>query len=203
MKRRKSILVLVSMILILTAGVAGTFAFLVAGTDPVENTFNPTKVPPVVVEEFESGVKSDVKIKNSGTTDAYIRASVVATWVKTDSEGKVTSVYGQKPVEGTDYEMEWKLSDGWEQGPDGYYYWTDIVPAEDGKNLTGVLFTDCKLKEGVSAPEDGYVLSVEIIAQSIQAAGTEYASGRHPVEIEWNTGVEKVNEDGSLSIRES
>lgn len=157
-QNKKTILMLVSLVVLLAAVVGTTIAYLVASDDPITNTFTPTSVPVDIPEDTKTGVKKEVKVKNKGTTDAYIRAMVVITWK--DKDG---NIYAGLPVEGTDYKITWTKKDWVKFGE--YYYYTKSVPAD---GVTGVLFTDCKPIEE-TAPADGYSLSVEIIAQSIQA----------------------------------
>lgn len=168
-KSKKVACVLASLTLILIACIGGTVAYLITQTGTVVNTFKAADIPPAVVEDFDNSVKSNVKIQNTGSADAYIRASVIFTWV--DSEG---NVYGEEPKEWSsntnsgDYTITWcglAENGGWILGTDGYYYYKNKVgPSE----LTTVLFTDCKLVEGISIPE-GYNFSVEILSQSIQS----------------------------------
>lgn len=161
--KKKSLLMLATMVLLLTFAVGSTIAYLATHTTPVTNTFTPTEITTTVTENFDGNVKESVKIKNTGNTDAYIRAAVVVTWQNTDGEGEVLAT---KPVEGTDYQITWKR-DGWTGlESDGFYYYSSKV-APDGS--TGVLFTDCKPLK--AAPEEGYTLHVEIIGQGIQAEG--------------------------------
>ena len=67
---------------------------------------------------------------------------------------------------------------------------------------TSVLFTDCKLAGGKAAPE-GYGLSVEIIADAVQAdGGSKFGDVWKPaVEQAWGDVV-SVNNDGSLSVKQ-
>ena len=60
--------------------------------------------------------------------------------------------------------------------------------------MTDVLFTDCKLKDGVKAP-DGYSLSVDIHAQAIQAEPTTAVTSA------WNN-VTAVGTDGALTVKQ-
>jgi len=166
---RKATLVVVLVAVILAASVGGTLAYLATKTDALENIFQPVKVSSAVYEEGKKAdgtfdVKNNVKIRNTGDIPAYIRAAVVITWQ--DDEGHVL---GKLPVEGTDYEIEWKL-DNWDE-KDGFYYYTSAVPAG---NSTGVLFTDCKPIK--AAPEAGYTLHVEVIGSAIQASGIDGAT---------------------------
>ncbi len=187
-KKRMSrlFLLLASLVLLVNVSIFTTMAFLTTSTGNVENTFIAKEVPNEVVEEFDHNVKKNVKIRNTGDVDAYIRAAVVFTWV--DKDGNVSGV---KPVEVTDYTITWTMKD-WVLGKDGYYYYTQkVVP----KGVTGELFTECKpVAEKVPA---GYHLSVEIMGQSIQADGKN-SNGTAPVADKWPV---TVNTDGSLTIQ--
>lgn len=153
----KPFFLLVALAVVLCAMVGTTVAYLVTDTDPITNIFTPTKVTTEITENFDEKVKNNVKVKNTGDVDAYIRAAVVVTWQNDAGE-----VYPTAPVEGTDYTVTWTM-DGWKKIGD-YYYYKEVVKPGDS---TGVLLTDCKPVEG-KAP-DGYHLSVEILASAIQA----------------------------------
>ena len=158
--KKKSILLLALTVLLLTCVVGSTIAYLATKSAEVSNTFTPTQVTTAVVESFSNNEKDNVKIQNTGTTDAFIRATVVVTWQ--DAKGVV---YAKKPVEGEDYAINW-VKDDWTDLTGGYYYYkTKVAP----NGVTGVLFTDCKPLK--AAPMDGYTLHVEIIGQGIQAQG--------------------------------
>ena len=160
---KKTIVLMVSLALLLCVGVGGTLAFLMDVTGPITNIFKPSQVSTFVDEDetsFASGVKSKVKIQNTGDTTAYIRAAVVVTWK--DANG---NVYGQ-PVKTGDYTMS--LGSGWVKHTDGFYYWTQPVEANA---TTGNLITSCTPVAG-KAPS-GYNLSVEIIASGVQYEGTK------------------------------
>ena len=159
MKTKKPV-ALVALLVLLCCTVAGTLAYLVDSTDPVTNTFTPAHVSTAVDETFENGVKSDVKIQNTGDIDAYIRATVVVNWA---SDTEVGVVSGTAPEEGKDYTIDWTMVNWIKVGD--YYYYTQKVAA---KGETKQLFTDCKLKEGV-IPPSGYHLQVTILADGIQS----------------------------------
>lgn len=156
-QRRVSALALVCIICCLVSGL--TLAYLVAKTDPIENLFTPADIDTVISEDTtDNKTKKNVSITNTGEVDAYIRATVVVTWVNDNDE-----VYHAAPVEGTDYTVTW-TKEGWVKHTDGYYYYKTAV---EPNASTDILFTECKPVEG-KAPE-GYYLSVEILSQSIQA----------------------------------
>ena len=146
MKRinKKVILLAVSLLLILSAAIGGTVAYLIDQTGSITNTFTPVKVTPGINENFDRSVKNDVQITNTGDIPAYIRVKVVVTWK--DEHG---NVYGAAPVLGTDYTWQIPGTD-WGKGSDGFYYYTKPVPAGE---KTSILLTDCKPVDG-KAPHD-------------------------------------------------
>lgn len=207
-------MLLASLLVVLGIVVGGTLAWLTDDTGIVTNTFFAGEVPNEVIEDLQGNVKNDVKIKNTGNVDAYIRAAVTVTWVEVDENGNLTgNVYGEAPVLGEDY--EWypaddssalgTIGENWKKGKDGYYYYTHKVPEN---TETGILFTRCKpiidseTGKTKNQPE-GYVLSVEIMGQSIQADGKN-SEGIAPVIVEWGTAnggsVKAVGSDGTLTV---
>lgn len=176
MFKKKSLITLVSILAILCVTVGGTLAYLVTTSGPVTNTFNPSKVTTAVEESFDGKRKSDVKIKNTGDTDAYIRAAVVVTWQ--DKDG---NVYGQSPAS-SDYKIEWGKD--WVNHSDGFWYYTKPVAAG---NTTGNLINSCTRTSVGTAP-DGYHLNVEIIGSGIQSKGmgtNEDGDPTKPVVLAW------------------
>lgn len=160
MKTKKPV-ALVALLLLLCCTVAGTLAYLVDKTPEVKNTFEPAKVTTSVLEDpFDGVTKKNVRIKNTGNIDAYIRATVVVNWA---SDKEVGVVSGTAPKEGTDYTIEWTMSNWIKVGD--YYYYTQKVAAN---GATEQLFTNCKLLDGANVP-DGYHLQVTILADGIQA----------------------------------
>ena len=184
-KARKSpLLVLASLVLVLAMGIAGVSAFITTQSGKVENTFTLDPVEPTIAETFDGNTKTNVQVgvvENGRTEAAYIRATVVFTWVNPDNPDEVCST----PVKDGDYTITWKTTEQdtaskWVEGNDGYYYYKgEVAPG----GVTDVLFTDCKIADGVTPPA-GYTLSVEILAQTIQADGVD-ANGKTPVELAW------------------
>lgn len=159
-KNKKFSVLLASLALIFAVSICGTTAFLIANTDSVVNTFTPGKIdPPVVNEQINDNVKESVTITNKGTVEAYIRAMVLVTWK--DSEG---NVYGIEPTKGTDYTMTLPANAKWTKSGNYYYYSGKVSAGAD----TEALLTQGQLLGTANVP-DGYNLSIEILAQSIQA----------------------------------
>lgn len=168
----REFLILCSVAILLTGIIGGTLAYLTTATDPVVNNFTPSKVDCEVTEDQFNGVtKTNVAVKNTGDTDAYIRATLVITWQ--DETGNISGV----PVEASDYKMELATGTGWVPS-DGYYYYTKSV-APGGS--TGTLISSLIVTGEAPA---GYHLSVEILAEAIQSKGTDL-DGKTPAELAW------------------
>lgn len=158
----RTALVLAAVVLVLGAAIGGTVAWLAANTPGLTNTFTPGEVKCTVEESFDGTTKQNVKIKNTGNTDAYIRAKVVVTWK--DAAGNVYG--GATPVADTDYTITYRTS-GWIQVGD-YWYCTQPVAPDATNNLTPELISEAKPVDG-KAPA-GYALSIEILAEAIQSS---------------------------------
>ena len=178
----KSIALLASLLLIIGVTVGGTIAFLMDTVGPLQNLFTPSQVTTEVEETLDGTTKSDVYIKNTGNTEAWIRAAVVVTWKNANGD-----VYGKAPVLNTDYEITWGT--GWVTGADGFYYWKSPVAADGG--VTGDLIESCTSKN--LAPE-GYYLTVEIIGSGIQSKPARVFN------TEWASSGLAVNSDGTLTV---
>lgn len=178
---RKALFALVSILVLVFAAAGVTVAYLQTQTPPLKNEFTPAQVSCEVVETFDGSVKRSVAIRNTGDTDAFIRVTVVANWVKADDEGNVTSVHAQQPQPGTDYTIQWADDFGanWLQGGSDFYYYKIAVDPEES---TAVLIAECTPKAN-RAPE-GYTLAVEIVASAIQASPEAVA------EEYWHISVE-------------
>lgn len=182
---------LVSLLLVLGVAVGGTVAFLSTRTDRKVNTFTPSKVTCAVTETFGNNVKSNVAVKNTGDTTAFIRAAINVTWMKDAAEYDAAdqTVSAKVPLKGTDYSITLAENNNWIQGADGYYYYQLPVKPQDS---TKVLIEECKLLKDASVP-DGYHLSVEIVASAIQSV-PEAA-----VKAAWGENF-SINADGSLKV---
>lgn len=171
----KQLSLLLSIVLIATVTAGGSLAYIFTQTDGLTNTFKPVEVTCDVVETFDNNIKSNVKIQNTGDIAAYIRAAVVVTW-----QNDAGDVLSDIPEKGTDYSITY-ANDGWDiDTTDGYYYYTRVVPAGDNK-VTGVLISECKQLK--AAPEAGYYLCVEIIADAIQATPTNVVADNWGVTV--------------------
>lgn len=156
---RKAPVALVAILVLLCCAVAGTLAYLVTSTGPVTNTFTPASVTTEVEEEFNGTTRSNVRIKNTGNIDAYIRTAVIVNWA--DENGNVYG--GAVPKEGKDY-SELKLKTSWVKGSDGYYYYTNPVAPEA---FTTAMFEPITQQQDCA--DTNYKLQVTILADGIQS----------------------------------
>lgn len=142
-----------AMLLALTIG--GTVAWLTTKTNGMTNTFNPSKVACEVTESFNGTVKSDVNVKNTGDTEAYIRVKLVT--YRTNDQGQ--------HIGGTATLPSFTLGANWvEYG--GYYYYT-LPVAADGNPATNLTDSITLTTDYVDA--DGGHQSIDVMAEAIQS----------------------------------
>ena len=177
MNVRKGIL-LTALLAALCMGIGGTMAYLTDRTPQIVNTLQPGKVPPHIVEEFDGRVKQNVRVRNEGNTDAFVRAFAVITWK--DQNGNTAP---DVPVQNRDFTIGWSDS-GWKKLGDYYYCTTPVAP----EGMTPVLIGEVHQK----IEKTGYDLVVDVVAQTIQAKGTD-SQGKAPVEIAWKVLIENGN----------
>lgn len=191
MKRSsRRLLIAIAAIVLLTVTVS---AYYIKISEEVNNTFSPADaVTPNINEEFSGNNKQNVYVEVGNTGyPVYVRAAIIITWKKdveeSDDSGNVTTtsgvVYFDEPSEASaidhvdpdtgttsteyvgDYVLLLNLEDWDWNSDDGYYYYKKRV---ESSGRTSNLINLCyPLENG----PDGYTLSVEIIAQTIQAIG--------------------------------
>lgn len=153
------LIIVIALIAVMSALVAAKY---IKNAGDVVNKFSPAEsVTPIIHEQFDNNVKENVYFE-VGDTDypVYVRAAIVITWQ--NEEG---TVYFSKP-ETADYTLVLNKT-YWEKKSDGFYYYSE--PVESG-GKTPILIYECKQIN--PAPAEGYTLSVEIIAQTVQAVGS-------------------------------
>ena len=125
-------------------------------TEPVENTFEYAKVSCEVTETFDMNAGRCVQVRNTGTIDAYIRATYVVNWV--DALGNIVA----SDPEGYSYSLTENPDSKWTKIGDYYYYLTPVAPNDS--TLGNLLTCTATYPDN---PE--YTLSVEILAEAIQS----------------------------------
>lgn len=142
--------VLISSILLLTAGIGTVYAYLSAVTaDEYINTFTPaiSSNPDVTVNKTSQKATASVSVPDAGYP-VYVRAAVVVNWTK---DGRICAT-----PNGASYSV---ADPNWMKNGDFYYYNSAINTLDDEFEVT---YTDV----------DGYVVQVQVIVQTIQAVGT-------------------------------
>lgn len=178
-RMNRTAVLLIAMILLIGTAVGTTVAYLTTKTEPVENTFEYAKVSCEVTEQSEDNTKKNVQVKNTGTTDAYIRATYIVNWL--DAQGNIVA---SNPA-GYSYNVTENPDGKWTQGTDGFFYYTSSVAP--GASTEGSLLT-CT----VTRPENSeYTLSVEIVAEAIQSTPEK------AVQEAWDVTVS----DGKLNVQ--
>ena len=159
----RTAVLLIAVLLLITTAVGSTAAFLVTKTKPVEEAFAYAQVSCQVTR---SG--SALGVQNTGTAQAYIRASYAVNWL--DGEGHIAAAVPES------YSCDLVENPQWEKGEDGYFYYPD--PVDPGDETPSLL--TCS----PSYPEDpAYTLSVEVVAEAIQSNPAEAAAEA------WGVGV--------------
>ncbi len=153
--------VVIVAVLVICIITASTVAYL-QHQSKINNSFTIGKISVEVTETFENDIKSNVSIKNTGNSDAYIRAKILIYFI--DKDGNMT---GEVPVEGTDYLMSLGngVSTNWIKASDCYYFKSKVGP---GKS-TDVLIKTCEQIKTSPAYKDGNRrLVVDIVGEAVQ-----------------------------------
>lgn len=172
---KKIALLVLAFLLIASAAVSGTLAYLVANDDPVINKFMPSEVTCGVTEDFDGTTKSNVNVTNTGDTEAYIRVKLVTYRV---------NEAGQH-IGGTAKIPTFTLGANWVKHTDGYYYYT--LPVAPGDEPAADLIDSITLT-GSYDDADGGKQVIEVMAEAIQAKGAD-SSGTPAVKLAWNVSV--------------
>ena len=173
-KTKKILIIIVALLLAISTATGVTVAYIFTDTTPVENSFEPVYVSCAIEEEFNGTTKSNVKVKNTGDINAYIRATFVVTWTNENN-----NVLGQMPVLGTDYSLALG-SEKWMLGSDGFYYYTLPVSS---KTSTEILISEITV---IGTAPSGYSLSVHVAATAIQSEPIRAVTDAWGVQIQSN-----------------
>lgn len=149
----RTAVLLIAVLLLITTAVGSTAAFLVTKTGPVVEDF--------AYAQVSCQVTDALAVQNTGTAQAYIRASYAVNW-RLDGEESIAAAvpegYSCDPVENPQ----------WEKGEDGYFYYP--YPVDPGSETPSLLTCSPSYPEN---PE--YTLSVEVVAEAIQSNPAEAA----------------------------
>lgn len=193
-RTRKVVILLASIILLVIMATGVTIAYMFLDTNGVTNTFTAAgETNPTILESFvEKGYeKSNVRVDVGDLNYAvYVRAKVVINW--SDEKGEVLAIIPS--VEKGDYTITYDTTGKWFYcSSDGFWYYKSPVTDDN----TTALVELCRPQK--PAPISGYTLQVDILTQTIQAAGTT-SDGTPAVTDAWGIGVDK---DGNLVVPSS
>lgn len=148
--------IVMATVLLLALAIGGTVAWLSTKSTPITNTFLPSKVACEVTESFDGTVKSNVNVKNTGDTQAFIRVKLVS--YRTNDKGQ--------HIGGTAEIPEFTPGTGWAKH-DGYYYYTK--PVEPNQAPDDALIVDSiQLKKDCEGADGGHQ-SIDVMAEAIQS----------------------------------
>ena len=192
--KRKSLLLLVSLVMLMALTVGGTLALLIADTEPVVNTFTPGSTDIKVEETFDQTTKSNVKVTNNGDVPVYIRVAIIPTWE--DSDGDPVGVAASL----SDLDIDWGAEDdteaapgnNWVKGADGFWYYTEQVAADAS--------TEQLIESATVQTANAYHMNLQILAQSIQAEPDEAvgeAWSNDKVTVTGNNGTLTVTDESN------
>lgn len=156
---KKIALLVLAFLLIASAAVSGTLAYLVANDDPVINKFMPSEVICQVTEDFNGTTKSNVNVTNTGDTEAYIRVKLVTYRV---------NEAGQH-IGGTATIPSFTPGTNWVKYGD-YYYYTQPVALGDEPDADLI---DSITLTGSYDDADGGKQVIEVMAEAIQSKPAE------------------------------
>ena len=174
-KPRKPLTLLASVLAVALIAAGGTMAWLFVLTDTKVNTFQPATVTGTIVEEFDQDTKRNVKVRNDGTTDVYIRVALVPTWL--DEDGNILA----ESADETNLSFSLNSAD-WFKSGEYYYHRAKVSPDQ----TTGILASSIKPIGGPA----GAKMNLQVLSEVIQA------SPERAVQQAW---ARTVDADGKLS----
>ena len=153
---KRSLVLVVSVLVLLLAVAGGTLAWLTA-QDSVANTFTPAHVSCAVMENFDGETKSNVNVKNTGDIPAYIRVRLV-TYRVNDA--------GQH-IGGTATIPPFTPGTNWVKYGEYYYY---TLPVAAGEKPETQLIGESGITLRSYNDADGGKQVIEVMAEAIQSS---------------------------------
>lgn len=171
--------IVMATVLLLALAIGGTVAWLSTKDAPITNTFTPSKVACEVTESFNGTVKSNVNVKNTGDTQAFIRVKLVT--YRTNDAGK--HIGGMAEIPG------FTPGAGWVKHGDYYYYTKPVAPDQAPE---ADLITSVMLKDNYTDADGGHQ-AIDVMAEAIQSVPED------AVKAAWGQNF-SINADGSLNV---
>lgn len=163
-----------AIVLLLTVGVGGTLAYLIAEGGSITNVFEAEQASIQIIEDpFSGSEKSGVLVKNTCDIPVYVRVAIVPTWE--DDDGDAVGVSASL----NDLTIRWGSSNWVKYGD--YWYYNEAVAS---KAVTAELINTATV-----ATANGYKMNLQILAEAIQADGVD-AKGNKPIELAWKVDID-------------
>lgn len=182
LNKRRIWIVAVALVAALALAGGITYAYLMAVSTPVVNTFKPAEVNLEVLESFQNNVKTDVNVKNTGTSSVYVRINLISYRVNEAGD----HIGGQAPI------PAFTAGTGWLRvGDTDTYIFAQPVAA--GKSPAQKLISGEGIKLVEYDDADGGRQVVEVVADAIQSSPAD------AVKQAWNVNV---SDAGVISLKE-
>lgn len=142
-----------------------------------------------VTDKVSGNVKSDLEIKNVGTSNLYIRAVLVGNWM---SEGNIVASWSEDIPYGT-FEggyLGGSSSTNWIKGSDGFYYYKKYVPA--GQAVKTKLFDKFTVTSSPTSTIMGEVAQIDELELSILVQAVAYDASKTNARNAWGDAAANV-----------
>ena len=156
---KRSLVLVVSVLVLLLAVAGGTLAWLTAQTDGVVNTFTPAQVSCEVTEDFNGTIKSNVNVTNKSDISAYIRVKLVT--YRVNDAGQ--HIGGTATIPPFTPGINWVKY--------GEYYYYTLPVAAGGAPAADLISPGITLKSYTDV--DGGYQAIDVMAEAIQSSPAE------------------------------
>ncbi|MEG2421445.1 MAG: hypothetical protein RSB55_07830 [Oscillospiraceae bacterium] len=152
---QKSFLVGLAALALCLVTVGGSLCWMTA-TGAAQNHLTAGTVSVAVLEDFDGVTKTNVRLQNTGTVTAYLRAALVPTWETAQN------VAVAQPVRPDDLAVVYPADSSWFQVGDLWYYALPVPPG----GITPPLVTSATAG---TPPDPALHLNLQLLSDAIQA----------------------------------
>ena len=184
---KKSMMLLIASVLLLTMAVGGTLAYFLDATEEVIYTLQAGYLATQLQQSLDGDAHS-VRVENLGNVDVYVRVAILGNWV--DENNVIVAPWTA--------EIAVNEVQGWQQGEDGFYYYTKPLLGQKNVQTPNLLAASVAQSGGPA----GAHLEIAVLHQAIQAE-CRNAAGLYPAEDAWHVTIkEEWAEDGCTYVLE-
>lgn len=123
--KHKSVIIVLSIILVVCIGAGATLAFFANSTGPVINTFQSGTVGAEIDEDISGNTKNSITVKNTGSVPIYVRVRLVSYF----EDGSDNVLPQDSPS------VSFTPGENWEYNNGYYYYKLPVGAGDDTANL--------------------------------------------------------------------